>query len=138
MSVRRCCRRTTERRIIYFCYLNSLANRLSDYFVCMIPKNAASLLTTRGGYRHQRAQQQQEPRSLIICSHRSIMPSNNDEDETASASRAGTNPLAIAGRFLNVGAIGILSAVSAILFIQLQAVSLRVASEQYQIDELKK
>jgi hypothetical protein len=37
-----------------------------------------------------------------------------------------------------VGAIGILSAVSAILFIQLQAVSLRVASEQYQIDELKK
>jgi hypothetical protein len=66
------------------------------------------------------------------------MPSNNDENETASTSRAGANPLAIAGRFLNIGAIGILSAVSAILFIQLQAVSLRVASEQYQIDELKK
>jgi len=61
-----------------------------------------------------------------------------NHDESASASRTGANPLVIAGRFLNVGAIGILSIVSAILFIQLQAVSLRVASEQYQIDELKK
>ena len=59
-------------------------------------------------------------------------------DESASSSRTSANPLAIAGRFLNIGALGILSAVSTILFIQLQAVSLRVASEQYQIDELKK
>jgi len=41
------------------------------------------------------------------------------------------------GQWLNIGAIGILSAVSAMLFVQLQAVSLRVASEQSQIDELR-
>ena len=64
------------------------------------------------------------------------MLTNNEG--SAPTSRLGDNPLAIAGRFLNVGAIGILSAVSGILFIQLQAVSLRVASEQTQINELKK
>ena len=41
-------------------------------------------------------------------------------------------------RFLNVSAIGALSVVSVILFIQLQAVSLQVASEQKQLDELRK
>jgi len=41
------------------------------------------------------------------------------------------------GQWFNIGAIGILSAVSVMLFIQLQAVSLRVASEQSQIDVLK-
>ena len=43
----------------------------------------------------------------------------------------------ISGRYLNIGAIGALSIVSGMLFIQLQAVSLAVASEQRQIDALK-
>ncbi|KAL7536523.1 hypothetical protein ACHAXR_007213 [Thalassiosira sp. AJA248-18] len=41
------------------------------------------------------------------------------------------------GRYLNVGAIGVLSVVCGFLFIQLQAVTLKVASEQRQIDDLK-
>ena len=45
--------------------------------------------------------------------------------------------LSCMGRCLNLGAIGVLSAVSALLFVQLQAVSIRVASEQRQIDELR-
>ena len=64
----------------------------------------------------------------------------NEEESLSSPRPAGggsNNCLSCAGRCLNVGAIGVLSAVSALLFVQLQAVSIRVASEQRQIDELR-
>ena len=71
---------------------------------------------------------------------------NSDEDDESSsntnltpltAPRSRNNMLLNIGRFLNVSAIGVLSVVSVILFIQLQAVSLQVASEQKQIEELR-
>lgn len=75
---------------------------------------------------------------------------NSDEDDESSNTNftplspsispprsSGGNILINIGRFLNVSAIGFLSAVSVLLFIQLQAVSLQVASEQKQIDELR-
>lgn len=58
-------------------------------------------------------------------------------DERSLATPRTLNCCQSLGQWLNIGAIGILSAVSAMLFIQLQAVSLRVASEQSQIDELR-
>lgn len=65
-----------------------------------------------------------------------LAPPVSDE-ESVPSSRTGSNMRAKLGRCLNVAAIGILSVVSAILFVQLQLVSSRVASEQRQIDELK-
>mmetsp|Transcript_34767 Transcript_34767/g.52091 ORF Transcript_34767/g.52091 Transcript_34767/m.52091 type:complete len:465 (-) Transcript_34767:1284-2678(-) len=76
--------------------------------------------------------------------------SSGEDDESSSSTnfsplsppisppRSSNNMLVNIGRFLNVSAIGVLSIVSVLLFIQLQAVSLQVASEQKQIDELKK
>jgi hypothetical protein len=61
----------------------------------------------------------------------------NEESPSSPRPGGGSNYLSCAGRCLNVGAIGALSAVSALLFVQLQAVSMRVASEQRQIDELR-
>ena len=52
-------------------------------------------------------------------------------------SSSSNNMLVNIGRFLNVSAIGVLSTASVLLFIQLQAVSLQVASEQKQIYELR-
>ena len=69
---------------------------------------------------------------------------NDDEESVSSSSRTGDdgssspNFLANLGRILNIGAIGALSVVCAFLFIQLQAVSMRVASEQQQINDLKR
>eukprot|EP00985_Skeletonema_marinoi_P022722 scaffold14649_cov127-Skeletonema_marinoi.AAC.5 len=90
-------------------------------------------------FRRQQQQQQQSNNE------------NSDEDDEFSSNtnltsltppisppRSGNNMLVKIGRFLNVSAIGVLSIVSVLLFIQLQAVSLQVASEQKQIDELKK
>lgn len=71
---------------------------------------------------------------------------NSDEDDESSsntnltpltAPRSSNNMVLKIGRFLNVSAIGVLSVVSVLLFIQLQAVSLQVASEQKQIEELR-
>ena len=76
--------------------------------------------------------------------------SSGEDDESSSSTnfsplsppisppKSSNNMLVKIGRFLNVSAIGVLSIVSVLLFIQLQAVSLQVASEQKQIDELKK
>ena len=70
--------------------------------------------------------------------------SDEEDDESPltaphSPTRSNSNNMLVnIARFLNVSAIGVLSAVSVLLFIQLQAVSLQVASEQKQIDELKK
>mmetsp|Transcript_6765 Transcript_6765/g.11019 ORF Transcript_6765/g.11019 Transcript_6765/m.11019 type:complete len:463 (-) Transcript_6765:46-1434(-) len=76
---------------------------------------------------------------------------DSDEDEFSSSNTnltpltppisprsSSNNVLVNIARFLNLSAIGVLSVVSVLLFIQLQAVSLQVASEQKQIDELKK
>ncbi|KAL7459733.1 hypothetical protein ACHAWC_011941 [Mediolabrus comicus] len=70
---------------------------------------------------------------------------NDEEDDESSQNSAPPTPRASSSnwlvnilRFLNVSAIGVLSAVCTLLFIQLQAVSLQVASEQKQIDELRK
>ena len=65
----------------------------------------------------------------------------NDDDSVSHATRnGGSNLLANFGRYfqyLNFVAIAGLSIVCALMFIQLQAVSYKVASEQQQIDELK-
>lgn len=71
--------------------------------------------------------------------HFQPLPSPSSADEAmdaSSSSRIRPNTASI-GRYLNIGAIGALSIVSGMLFIQLQAVSLAVASEQRQIDALK-
>jgi hypothetical protein len=69
---------------------------------------------------------------------------DSDDDEESSTNFTPLSPqrennsiLVIICRFLNVSAIGVLSAISALMFVQLQAVSLQVASEQKQIDELR-
>ena len=62
----------------------------------------------------------------------------NDDDSVSSATRnGGSNLLANFGRYFQIVAIAGLSIVCAFMFIQLQAVSYKVASEQQQIDELK-
>ena len=62
---------------------------------------------------------------------RRLRNSDDEDDESSSNTPSSNNMLVNIGRFLNVSAIGVLYAISVLL-------SLQVASEQKQIDELKK
>jgi hypothetical protein len=66
-----------------------------------------------------------------------MMPLNDDSTPSSTAGGGSTNWLSCAGKSINFIVLLVLSAVSALLFIQLQALQYQVASEQRQIDDLK-
>lgn len=68
-----------------------------------------------------------------------MMPLTDDASPspTTAGGSSSSNCLSCAGKSLNFIVLLVLSAVSALLFIQLQALQYQVASEQRQIDDLK-
>lgn len=71
--------------------------------------------------------------------NRALAPAEDDESRSVGSSSS-LGAVRFCGRYIhhfNGVAIAILSVVCCVLFIQLQAVTVRVASEQRQIDELK-
>lgn len=61
----------------------------------------------------------------------------NPENDVSSPSRKCSNTRSKIGSCVNIGALGALSVIVAFLFVQLQVVTTRLASEQRQIDQLE-
>ena len=79
-------------------------------------------------------QQQQSPTAMFSQLRQESSVSDEAATVEPSSRRSNKNLLANIGRYLPIL---ILSAFVVLLFIQLQAVSLRVSSEQQQINDLK-
>ena len=79
-------------------------------------------------------QQQQSPTAMFSQLRQESSVSDEAATVEPSSRRSNKNILANIGRYLPIL---ILSAFVVLLFIQLQAVSLRVSSEQQQINDLK-